>query len=55
MFQRQLLRDVWEPGHEERTNYLRVHLAALRRELEPEPAHPRHLITVPRLGYRFEP
>ncbi|RSS47708.1 response regulator [Streptomyces sp. WAC05858] len=51
----QLLHDVWGPGHERRTNYLRIYLATLRRKLEPEPARPRHLITVPGLGYRFEP
>ncbi|MFY3807878.1 winged helix-turn-helix domain-containing protein, partial [Escherichia coli] len=50
---RQLLRDVWGPGCEDRTNYLRIYLAGLRRKLEPEPARPRHLITVPGLGYRF--
>ncbi|MFE2542210.1 response regulator [Actinacidiphila glaucinigra] len=52
---RQLLRDVWGPGNEKRTNYLRVYLATLRHKLEPDPAHPRHLITVPGMGYRFEP
>ncbi|MDX3073761.1 response regulator transcription factor [Streptomyces sp. MI02-7b] len=52
---RQLLREVWGPGNEMRTNYLRVYLATLRHKLEPDPAHPRHLITVPGLGYRFEP
>ncbi|MBA6434726.1 response regulator [Streptomyces sp. GMR22] len=51
----QLLRDVWGPGYESRSNYLRIYLAGLRRKLEPEPARPRHLITVPGLGYRFEP
>jgi two-component system KDP operon response regulator KdpE len=52
---RQLLRDVWGPDHEERTNYLRVYIAGLRHKLEPDPAHPRHLITEPGIGYRFEP
>ena len=53
--QQQLLREVWGPLYEEQTNYLRVYLAQLRRKLEPEPAHPRHLITEPGIGYRFEP
>jgi two-component system KDP operon response regulator KdpE len=30
-----------------------VHLANLRRKLEPHPARPRHLITEPGMGYRF--
>ncbi|MBW8482213.1 response regulator [Actinomadura parmotrematis] len=52
--QRQLLREVWGPSYEKETNYLRVYLAGLRRKLEPDPAHPRHLITEPGMGYRFE-
>ncbi|WP_434439964.1 response regulator [Lentzea sp. E54] len=53
--QKQLLRDVWGPGYEKETHYLRVYLAQLRRKLEPEPARPRHLLTEPGMGYRFEP
>ncbi|WP_042370182.1 response regulator [Streptacidiphilus neutrinimicus] len=50
-----ILRQVWGPGHEENTNYLRVYFAGLRRKLEREPARPRHLLTEPGMGYRFEP
>ncbi len=53
--QRQLLQEVWGPRYETETNYLRVHLANLRRKLEPEPARPRYLITEPGIGYRFTP
>ncbi|MFB0617969.1 response regulator [Streptomyces sp. AGS-58] len=53
--QRQLLQEVWGPRYEKETNYLRVHLANLRRKLEPEPAQPRYLITEPGIGYRFTP
>lgn len=53
--QRQLLHEVWGPTYDKETNYLRVYLAHLRRKLEPDPAHPRHLITEPGIGYRFEP
>jgi two-component system KDP operon response regulator KdpE len=53
--QRQLLHDVWGPRYETETNYLRVHLANLRRKLEPDPARPRYLITEPGIGYRFTP
>jgi two-component system KDP operon response regulator KdpE len=53
--QRQLLREVWGPQYETETNYLRVHLANLRRKLEPDPARPRYLITEPGIGYRFTP
>ncbi len=53
--QKHLLREVWGPAYEKETHYLRVYLAQLRRKLEPEPARPRHLLTEPGMGYRFEP
>ena len=52
--QRQLLQHVWGPQYEHETNYLRVHLAAIRRKLEADPAQPRYFITEPGIGYRFE-
>ena len=52
--QRDLLHEVWGPRYNTETNYLRVYMAQLRRKLEPDPSHPRHLITEPGLGYRFE-
>ncbi|MEO8776752.1 MAG: response regulator [Candidatus Nanopelagicales bacterium] len=52
--QRQLLHEVWGPGYEKETHYLRVYLAQLRRKLEPDPSHPVHLITEPGMGYRLE-
>ncbi|WP_428509887.1 response regulator [Pseudonocardia sp.] len=51
---RDLLREVWGPAYSTETHYLRVYLAQLRRKLEPEPSHPRHLVTEPGMGYRFE-
>ena len=53
--QRQLLQEVWGPQYEHETNYLRVHLANVRRKLEPEPSRPRYFLTEPGMGYRFEP
>ena len=53
--QKQMLTEVWGPVYEHETHYLRVYLAQLRRKLEPDPAHPRYLITEPGVGYRFEP
>ena len=52
--QRELLRTVWGPTYGTEANYLRVYLAQLRRKLEREPSRPRHLITEPGMGYRFE-
>jgi two-component system KDP operon response regulator KdpE len=53
--QRQLLHAVWGPAYEKETHYLRVYMAQLRRKLEPDPAHPRYLMTEPGMGYRFTP
>ncbi|WP_067499798.1 response regulator [Actinoplanes sp. TFC3] len=53
--QKQLLREVWGPAYENETGYLRVHLANLRRKIEPDPGRPRYLITEPGIGYRFTP
>jgi two-component system, OmpR family, KDP operon response regulator KdpE len=51
--QRQLLQEVWGPGYGDESNYLRVHMAHLRRKLEPDRAHPRYFVTEPGMGYRF--
>jgi len=53
--QRQLLQQVWGPLYERETNYLRVHLAAIRKKVEPVPGRPRYFVTEPGIGYRFEP
>ncbi|PVZ13274.1 response regulator [Actinomycetospora cinnamomea] len=53
--QQQILREVWGPSYGTEGHYLRVYLAHLRRKLEPDPSHPRHLVTEAARGYRFEP
>ena len=50
-----ILQQVWGPAYEAQANYLRFYLAKLRQKLEPEPSHPRQLITEPGMGYRFQP
>ena len=50
---RQLLRAVWGPAYETETHYLRVHFAHMRAKLEPDPSHPRYVITDPGVGYRL--
>jgi len=55
MSQRQLLTEVWGPGYETAHGNLRFYMGQLRRKLEPDTARPKHLITEPGMGYRFEP
>jgi len=50
---RQLLRDVWGPGHDDDTHYLRVQVANLRKKIEPSPNHPSFIKTESGIGYRF--
>ncbi|MET9912850.1 response regulator [Streptomyces sp. NPDC006476] len=52
--QKHLLQEVWGVSQSNKTNYLRIYMAQLRRKLETDPAHPRYLITEPGMGYRFE-
>jgi two-component system KDP operon response regulator KdpE len=53
--QRHLLHEVWGPQYSTETNYLRQYMARLRRKLEDDPTRPRHLLTEPGMGYRFQP
>lgn len=50
---RQILREVWGPGHGAQTEYLRVYMLQLRRKLEENPAQPRLILTEPGVGYRI--
>jgi two-component system KDP operon response regulator KdpE len=50
---RQLLHEVWGPGYETETHYLRVHVAHIRAKIEPDPSRPRYVITEPGVGYRL--
>ena len=51
----QLLTEVWGAGFQQRTSYLRFHMARLRGKLEDNPVRPRHLLTEPGMGYRYQP
>lgn len=48
-----LLRTIWGPNYENDTHYLRVYVGQLRRKIENDPSHPRHIITEPGVGYRL--
>jgi two-component system, OmpR family, KDP operon response regulator KdpE len=53
--QRDLIRASRGGGYEDGAHYLRQYMAQLRRKLEPDPTRPRHLLTEPGMGYRFQP
>lgn len=49
-----LLQRVWGPEYRDESSYLWAYIRRLRRKLEADPGHPRHLLTAPGVGYRFE-
>jgi two-component system, OmpR family, KDP operon response regulator KdpE len=50
---RQLLHEVWGPGHGEQGHYLRIYVRQLRQKLEQDPTQPRFLQTEMGVGYRL--
>ncbi|MEO3936644.1 response regulator transcription factor [Dermatophilaceae bacterium Soc4.6] len=50
----QLIDRVWGSDYVGDTKTLDVHVKRLRAKIEPDPGHPRHIITVRGLGYKFE-
>jgi len=53
MTRQMLLSQVWGTGYGTEAHYLHVYVGQLRRKIEPDPAHPRFIITVSGVGYRF--
>ena len=51
----QLIDRVWGSDYVGDTKTLDVHVKRLRSKVEPDPATPRHIVTVRGLGYKFEP
>ena len=51
---RKILQIVWGPEYGEETEPLRVVIKQLRQKIELDPAHPRYIVTEPRIGYRFQ-
>ena len=51
----ELLQEVW--GHRAAvvSRTVDTHISEIRRKLEEEPNHPRHILTVHKAGYRFQP
>jgi len=52
---RALLGAVWGGDYTEQTEYLRVFIGQLRKKIEVDPSAPRHILTEPWIGYRFNP
>lgn len=50
----ELLREVWQYQTDVVSRTVDLHIAELRRKLEPDPAEPRHIMTVWKVGYRLE-
>jgi two-component system alkaline phosphatase synthesis response regulator PhoP len=50
----ELLRDVWGYASAVTTRTVDTHVAELRRRLEDNPAEPRHILTVWKVGYRLQ-
>lgn len=53
MTRQMLLSQVWGTGYGADAHYLHVYIGQLRRKIEPDPAHPRFILTVSGVGYRF--
>jgi two-component system KDP operon response regulator KdpE len=53
MTRQMLLGQVWGTGYGADAHYLHVYIGQLRRKIEPDPAHPRSILTISGVGYRF--
>ena len=48
-----MLRELWGPSASSDNKILRVHMASIRRKLEPDPNEPRYIFTEVGVGYRM--
>ncbi|MBO0781406.1 MAG: response regulator transcription factor [Ktedonobacteraceae bacterium] len=53
MTRQMLLSQVWGTGYGSEAHYLHVYIGQLRRKIEPDPTHPRFILTISGVGYRF--
>ncbi len=49
-----LLSQVWGPEYADEHSYLHVFVRRLRKQIEPDPDNPRHIVTIPGVGYRLQ-
>jgi two-component system KDP operon response regulator KdpE len=50
---RAILKEVWGPNAVDQPEHLWVLVAQLRKKIEPDPSHPRYLLSEPWVGYRL--
>lgn len=50
---RAILKDIWGPNAVEQPEHLWTLVAQLRKKVEPDPTHPKYLLSEPWVGYRF--
>lgn len=48
-----ILKEIWGVGYQLETQYLRVFVGTLRKKIEDNANHPKHLLTESGVGYRF--
>ena len=53
MPQESLLVKVWGPEYREEKNLIRLYITYLRKKIEPDPSHPRYILTERGVGYKF--
>ncbi len=53
MTHEQLLTKVWGPEYRDESHLLRLYITYLRKKIEPDPAHPRYILTERGVGYKF--
>jgi DNA-binding response OmpR family regulator len=51
----ELLTAVWGPEYRDEPQHVRLYVSRLRRKIEPDPEHPRYVLTKPGIGYLFAP
>ena len=49
-----LLSKVWGREYRDEAHYLRLYITYLRQKIEPDPAHPKYILTERGIGYRFK-
>ena len=54
MSRHDLMREVWDYDATVVSRTVDTHIVELRRKLEDDPAHPRHILTVRKAGYRLQ-